>query len=341
MAVTKNIINHNIRLAFFNANGIKRQKLLFIQFLKEHNIDIALLSETFLKPNVTFKIRNYTVIRTDRTTGKKGGTAVIIKSCLPYQPINLPQLETLEATAIKLLTTKEPITIISVYKSPPKELQLQDLRTLSQLNKHIIIAGDINAKNPLWNSTVPNDTGRRLEIFANQLNLQVDAPTTPTHYPIQGGRPDVLDTCIYSDVNILSGPTAIDDLQSDHLPVKIEIYYRHCLPIHHPPKNAITDWDLFRTHVARDTKLLQPPTTILEAEENVQQLTKIIKDEFHKHTTYLEDANDKESKQHIISTLTQLKKFIRRKWQNTRHPAFKSSYNCISKNSIHIFSSKK
>lgn len=330
MTATNNPINHNIRLAFFNANGIKRQKLLFIQFLKDNRVDIALLSETFLKPNTAFKIPNYKILRNDRTEGRKGGTAIAIKSCLPFQKLDLPPLETIEATAIKLLTSKDPIVIISAYKSPPKDLQLQDLQTLNQLGRRIIIAGDINAKNPLWHSRVWNPTGRRLEIFANQLHLYVDAPTTPTHFPLQGGTPDVLDTCIYSNVNLLTGPYTINDLQSDHLPVLIELYYRHSIPVKQPPRVAVTDWDTYRTHLTRILTTIRPPTTVPEAEETIQLITATIKDEFRKHTNYTCDTQLKETTSAVTTLLVKLKKLIRKKWQHTRHPAFKRCYNWLS-----------
>ena len=331
MAATNKSINHNIRLAFFNANGIKRQKLFFIQFLQDNRIDIALLSETFLKPHISFKIPNYKILRNDRTEGRKGGTAVIIKSCLPFQILDLPPLETIEATAIKLLTTNDPIVIISVYKSPPKDLQLQDLKLLKQQGRRIIIAGDINAKNPLWHSRVWNPTGRRLEIFSNQLQLYVDAPKTPTHFPLQGGTPDVLDTCIYANVNILTGPYTITDLQSDHLPVLIEFYHRHNVPIKQPPTTAVTDWEIYRTHLAHDLTTIRPPTTVPEAEETIQLITKTINEELRKHTSYTHNIQSKDTTSTITTLLVKLKKFIRKKWQNTRNPAFKKCYNWLSR----------
>ncbi|KAH1029335.1 hypothetical protein HUJ05_002594 [Dendroctonus ponderosae] len=67
---------------------------------RENDVDIALIQETFLKPNTHFYINNYAIYRTDRLT-KGGGTAIIIKKSIAHKQIP-PFNSVIENTAIKL-----------------------------------------------------------------------------------------------------------------------------------------------------------------------------------------------------------------------------------------------
>lgn len=60
-------IKSNIRIVFWNANGIEHKITELTDFLQEEGIDVALLGETYLRPNKNLKIQNYNTYRTDRT----------------------------------------------------------------------------------------------------------------------------------------------------------------------------------------------------------------------------------------------------------------------------------
>ena len=62
---------------FWNSQGIKRKELQL--YLKENSIGIIALNETFLKKKITFKIQGYDTIRNDRSTGRRGGVAFLVK----------------------------------------------------------------------------------------------------------------------------------------------------------------------------------------------------------------------------------------------------------------------
>ena len=63
----------SLRLACWNANGLRSRKLHLEHFLNQHDVDICLLSETFLDTGEAFRLANYVCLSTDRRTG---GTAV-------------------------------------------------------------------------------------------------------------------------------------------------------------------------------------------------------------------------------------------------------------------------
>lgn len=123
MAQNKPTIPRELRLLYWNANGLYIQHLTFKQFLHDHQIDIGLLNETHLKQYHKLKIRNYDIFRIDRL-GLKGGTGILIKTHLPYEPFNLPNFQTIEACGIRLFTQTSSIALVAVYKQPKVYMQL-------------------------------------------------------------------------------------------------------------------------------------------------------------------------------------------------------------------------
>jgi hypothetical protein len=61
---------------------------------------VALLSERHLKPHEGFFIPNYHFYRTDRFTGRKGGTAVAVRKGILRNNVDLPPLVSIETAAI-------------------------------------------------------------------------------------------------------------------------------------------------------------------------------------------------------------------------------------------------
>jgi hypothetical protein len=74
----------------FNANGTGKQAYEVRTQLQDLKIDVALFSDTRLKPHVRFYIPNYDIYRTDRGGGHKGGTAVAVKNGIPHSCVNSP-----------------------------------------------------------------------------------------------------------------------------------------------------------------------------------------------------------------------------------------------------------
>jgi exonuclease III len=76
-------VHRPLKVVAFNANGIGRHCYELSKLLQDQRIDVALFSETHLKPHERFYILNYQVYRTDRFAGIKGGTAVELKKASP------------------------------------------------------------------------------------------------------------------------------------------------------------------------------------------------------------------------------------------------------------------
>jgi hypothetical protein len=76
-------VHRSLKVIAFNANGIGRHRYELSKQLQLLHIDVALFSESHLKPHKRFSIANYHFYRIDRTPGRKGGTAVAVKTHSP------------------------------------------------------------------------------------------------------------------------------------------------------------------------------------------------------------------------------------------------------------------
>jgi hypothetical protein len=115
---------------------------------------VALLSETHLKPQERFSIRNYHIYRNGRHPGAKGGTAVAVRKGIPHSYVDLPPLISIEATGFCIPVCNKEILLAAVYKSPVRDWCDTDIIELLNLRNKAVPAGDVNAKHPVWNSQV-------------------------------------------------------------------------------------------------------------------------------------------------------------------------------------------
>jgi exonuclease III len=147
-------IHRPLKIVAFNANGILRQRHELSKQLQDLHIDVALLSETHLKPHERFFIPNYHLYRIDRFPGRKGGTAVAVRKGIPYNHVDLPPLVSTEATGVCIPIGNSEILLAAVYKPPGRAWSDADIIELLSFRRKAILAGDLNAKHPFWNSEV-------------------------------------------------------------------------------------------------------------------------------------------------------------------------------------------
>jgi exonuclease III len=146
-------VHRHLKVVAFNANGIERQAYELRKQLQDLKIDVALFTETHLKPHMRFYIPNYHIYRNDRLDGNKGGIAVAVKKGIPHTYVDLPPLISFEATGVSILTGHTEMLLASVYKSSLRAWRDADITELLNLRKKSILAGDLNAKHPVWNSS--------------------------------------------------------------------------------------------------------------------------------------------------------------------------------------------
>jgi hypothetical protein len=138
-----------------------------------------------------FNIPNYHIYRNDYLDGNKSGTAVAVKKGIPHTHVDLPPLLSLEATGVRIPIGHTAILHASVYKSPLRGRRDADITELLNLRTKSILAGDLNAKHPVWNSKVSYPSGLKLLDLSVNCNFEISAPRYPIHF-VPNGRGDVL-----------------------------------------------------------------------------------------------------------------------------------------------------
>lgn len=214
-----------LTLGHWNANGLTEKWTELKNFIFAHNIDVMLVNETKLTKKKLSSIPGYIVIRQDRpgnTAG--GGLLIIIKNTINYQETNKTNLSTIEALGIKI----NYIIVYSVYIRPTIDNKLnkinkQELGQLINSSTSVILMGDFNSKHTFWNCKANNYNGKLIYEYVNQNNLTVKAPDNFTLYPTIGGLPSTVDFAIFKNIQFNSKIDTINELDSDHLPVLLNL----------------------------------------------------------------------------------------------------------------------
>jgi hypothetical protein len=102
----------DLRLACWNADGVRGRKLELENVLSQHGVDIRLSSETLLNPGQVFRFGNDVFNRTDRRTAE-GGTAILVRRGIVHHSVPVPGLAHLEAIAIQVILAGRTVKIIA------------------------------------------------------------------------------------------------------------------------------------------------------------------------------------------------------------------------------------
>ena len=318
-----------LRVCFWNANGILNKILELDDFIAQHEIDIILISETHLRPANNFKRPNFHTYRNDRLDGHGGGTAILIKSHITHSVLPTPILQTVEATSVRINIPLGSFVITSVYNPPRSLLTAQDLDLLVSHNVPVVVAGDLNAKHPAWNSLVTNRNGRALYNFMSARNdLTVAAPLEPTFYSTQGHRPDVLDVALLKALPFGYNIEVLNELDSDHNPVVLTIDAAPCEP---PRPKCKTYWPLFKDRLKTQTPSINPIDSIDDLDDAVATITTTILEAITQSSSPLKSTPSTRFLPVEIRDKIREKHRQRKLWQNTGYPIYRQNYNRLTR----------
>jgi hypothetical protein len=140
---------------------------------------VALLSGTHLNSHERFSIRNYHIYRNDRHPGVKGRTAVAVKKGVPHSYVDLHPLISIEASGVCITIVRKQILLAAVYRSPARDWTDTDIKELLSLKDKAVLASDLNARHPVWNSQISNRLGTRFLDLQDNSDFQISAPRYP------------------------------------------------------------------------------------------------------------------------------------------------------------------
>ena len=82
-------MDKNLEILQWNARSILRNLGEFQKTVDEVKPKVICLTETWLKPNIGFSLRDYDVFRKDRENFDEGGVAILVRRELIYIEISL------------------------------------------------------------------------------------------------------------------------------------------------------------------------------------------------------------------------------------------------------------
>jgi hypothetical protein len=238
---TKMNDHKKIVLLNWNADGLRNKTDELNKMLREHDVDVASITETHLKNTLNIDIPDYKIYRVNRETTYSvrgfveernrgvGGVALLVRENIISQtqiPLDDLCLECLDAVAVSIIINNKPTLMVSAYR-PPKKMNIDDFVKLMGRNESVIIAGDLNSKHDNWGCRVDNQSGRKLHTWIAQNRYTILAPTDPTHIPRDRNKlPDILDVVVTKSFPF-SGTKqeTLAGHSSDHKPVKITFYW--------------------------------------------------------------------------------------------------------------------
>jgi hypothetical protein len=102
-------VHRQLKVIAFNPNSTCRHHYELSKQVQGLHIDVALISETYLKSHKTFFIPNYHFYQADHFPGRKHRTAVAVTKGIPLKHANRPTLVSIEATVVCILTGNSEI----------------------------------------------------------------------------------------------------------------------------------------------------------------------------------------------------------------------------------------
>lgn len=249
----------HLSIITWNARGVKNKKDELFAFLNRENVDICLLTESWLNSSLSIKNNNYFCYRCDRSSRRGGGVAIIIKKSIRHTLLPLPNTNLIESIGINI--TNNGTTCTSLFccyfgggRADPLQKQIftNDLRLLTRTPGNLVLGGDFNSRHRLWGCNRANVWGSLLYNFSLSRGLSVHFPNEHSYVPASARyQSSTLDLFVSNNCQLLSNTIAINDLGSDHLPVQTILHsnYTKVKKFFYDIKNA--NWTVFGRTINR------------------------------------------------------------------------------------------
>lgn len=326
----------SLRLALWNANGILAKQSEVQLFLKINNIDILLVAETHFTNRSYMKIPYYDIYHTEHPDGTAhGGTAIIIRSSIKHHELPKYEENFLQATTVQVHKLPAPINVSSVYCPPRHNITKDQFKPYFEtLGNTFICGGDFNCKHTHWGSRLITPKGRQLYNLLQENNYQHLSTGEPTYWPTDPNKvPDLLDFYIINGIsaNYLDVKSSYD-VTSDHIPVIATI---STTIIKAAPKpslyNKNTNWELFRELLCEKLQLNISLQSQQELDDATDYLIRTIQDSAWIATpTILKKTRSENNIPNEILELVREKRKARAKWQRSRNPIDKNTFNRLT-----------
>ena len=180
-----------LKILFWNCQGIRSERKELELYVKENEIDIIALNQTFLNKKLNCHISGYDTVRNDRSTGQRGGVAFLVKHGLvinkEYRNSDFSIITSNEALTINLGLSNQNVTLATIY-CPNGNPNLSLFHTINNLSDNVMFVGDLNPKLEALGCAKKNASGPMLQNIQKQLNLIYLNTDEHTHLDRANGR---------------------------------------------------------------------------------------------------------------------------------------------------------
>lgn len=317
-----------IKLMTWNANGLKPKITELRAYLQQLDLDIALINETKMTNEDKLRIKDYQIIRNDRTA-RGGGVAIIIKNCIPFKEKQFNTKPSIESICIQL---QNKMHIVAVYNRPSNKFTPQDLDILTSVGDKVLIVGDLNARHITWKNHTNNSNGNTLYTYTTNNNITILHTTDPTHFPVNNMTPTYVDILINKNVQDITKPISSPALTSDHNPILFQI--KNINKENH--KQIITsykstDWKTFKQELDNNIKIKKNILSPHEIDDELRNFTNVLIRLKQKHTKQISINPYKDELTDEIKDLIQKRNRMRKTHQDTRNPNIKNDLNRLNR----------
>ena len=274
---SKTYQNNIINVCYWNARSLRNKTLMVREYMAEHNIDIYLFSESWLKDDDQVEIGELEGkdLRLDRVGG---GVACLFKSYLKISMVKAKRYKTFESMELKLISNGQTVHLVIVYRPEPTNVNrycMTDFHSefmtfLAYYHKYaneVILVGDFNL-----HINKPHDKNtRKFNDNLDMFNL-IQHVKEPTH---KDGN--VLDLLITRNPTRLIHHK-VDELNSDHNNILFQLNLKKSKP----PKKSVKlrrfkeiDIQKFKLDLENHFKPLMTSTAIRPTSEHLTELVKV------------------------------------------------------------------
>lgn len=177
-------MNKILKIVSWNARGIRYKTDELFQFLDTYEIDICLLCETWLNPNISIRNQHFCCYRYDRHERRGGGVAVLVRKQIRHKLLGRKNTTNIENIGVQIYHNEDIIDIYACYfpggGKQHKEYFLSDLRKLTT-SKNFILGGDFNSRHQYWGCQRSNAWGNLLFDKLQTNQFCVIFPLEPTY----------------------------------------------------------------------------------------------------------------------------------------------------------------
>lgn len=320
-----------LKVVSWNAHSLRNKFTELSILIDRFSIDIVLISESWLTPDITFDIPGFTSYRSDRS---RGGVAIFIRSSIPHFGFTKYNYDYAESCSISVSIDNMAVKISSIYCSPSASRAQSYAffyKVLSQTGPHIV-AGDFNCKHLEWNNVSSDRKGSDLFHLTNSLNYSILKPDEPTLYPYVG-EPSTVDLVMAKNFASLSPIQVLNDLSSDHLPLLFSIHGVNSHQASDCPDLSKVNWPKYLRLVEANLNLLMAIDFSSHdvIDSSVDSIASIISSALIASAPMKCTSSLRYRFSHSINILIRNRNHFRNLFKRSRDPALKSSVNLLNR----------